>query len=383
MKVLHVNVSDSGSTGRIASSLHQRLLRDGKESLYLYARGTCGENRIQTVPERYGSALMTRLTGGAGGFGKVCTDRLIKRICAFRPDVVHLHNLHGYYVDIFTFLSYLKARGCKTVITLHDEFLFTGRCAFSKTCENWKTGCGNCPDLKEYPKAFFDQSKKLWEEKKRVFSDFPNLHIVTPSKWLCGRVGESFLATHKTVVIPNGIERDVFYPKKSMVRENLQIKEKHVVLAVSQDFSSPRKGGEYILALAKRMQDTRFLLVGADGKLANFPNVTVFPATQSREQMADLYCSADVLLMTSSADNFPTVCLEASACGTPVAGFDCGGVKETVPEQIAGFVPFGDVASLQEKVEALFLKNDREENATFFKNDAESMYQAYKSVYFG
>jgi putative colanic acid biosynthesis glycosyltransferase len=423
LKVLQINVSNSGSTGRIANSIHRRLLRDGAESRFLYARGPktaepaaptqamAPTQSVQTAPERYVNALLSRLSGRVGCFGKKSTDRILEKMETFHPDVVHLHNLHGYYADIFRLLEFLKERKIKTVLTLHDEFLFTGRCAFSGECEKWRTngpnaannsgavnspgaaslkgalapgtagGCGNCPRMGEYPAALLDKSRALWLLKKQVFSEFETLTVVSPSRWLADRAKESILSGHPICVIPNGIEPGTFCPGENSVRDEYEIKEEHVVLAAAQNIMSGRKGGEYVLKLAETMPKTRFLIVGAQEEVLCPPNVTLIPGKQSPEEMANLYRGADVFLITSREDNFPTVCLEAAACGTPVAGFASGGTPETVSPNVSNFVPFGDMEALKTAVKELFLLDDKEQNAKQFSGAAEEMYQAYRRVY--
>ncbi|WP_249312684.1 glycosyltransferase [Congzhengia minquanensis] len=425
MKVLQINVSNSGSTGAIANSIHRRLLRDGAESRFLYARGPkttepaaptqamAPTQSVQTAPERYVNALLSRLSGRVGCFGKKSTDRILEKMETFHPDVVHLHNLHGYYADIFRLLEFLKERKIKTVLTLHDEFLFTGRCAFSGDCEKWRVnspggirrfesskaalkevlppsaayspgaagGCGNCPRMGEYPAALLDKSRALWLLKQQVFSEFHTLTVVSPSRWLADRAKESILSGHPICVIPNGIEPGTFYPGENSVRDEYEIKEERVVLAAAQNIMSGRKGGEYVLKLAETMPKTRFLIVGAQEEVLCPPNVTLIPGKQSPEEMANLYRGADVFLITSREDNFPTVCLEAAACGTPVAGFASGGAPETVSPKVSNFVPFGDVAALKSAVKELFLLDNKEQNAKQFSGAAEEMYQAYRRIY--
>ena len=406
LKILQINVSNSGSTGRIANSIHRRLLRDGAESRFLYARGPktaepaaptqamAPTQSVQTAPERYVNALLSRLSGRVGCFGKKSTDRILEKMETFHPDVVHLHNLHGYYADIFRLLDFLKERKIKTVLTLHDEFLFTGRCAFSGSCEKWRIngsstvnnpgaagGCGCCPRLGEYPAALLDKSGELWQRKKQVFSGFETLTVVSPSRWLADRAKKSILSGHPICVIPNGIEPGTFYPGESTLNDEFQIEEEHVVLAAAQNIMSGRKGGEYVLALAKMMPKTRFLIVGAEEDVLCPPNVSFVLGKQNAEEMANLYRGADVFLITSREDNFPTVCLEAVACGTPVAGFLSGGAPETVSPEISRFVPFGDVAALKSAVKELFLLDNKEQNAALFTHAAEKMYQCYKGKY--
>lgn len=378
LKVLQINVSNEGSTGNIADSLHKRLVRDGDESVVLCGRGSNKHVVVQSTPELYANALLSRISGRIGCFGKKSTDRILAQIREFSPDVVHLHNVHGYYVDIFRLLSFLKKNKIRTVVTLHDEFLFTGKCAFSGTCQKWRVGCGNCRQLREYPAAYADKSDELWHLKKQVFSDFEYLTLVSPSQWLADRVKESFLSEHMLHVIPNGIETDVFRPGGSTVKEALHIAEERVVLAAAQNIMSRRKGGKFVLELAEKMSETRFLVVGADSNSQQMPNVTFIRGRQSAENMANLYRGSDVFLITSREDNFPTVCLEAAACGTAVAGFKSGGIPETVLPEFSRFVSYGDVEALKSAVNELLAENDKKFLKTF-AHTAENMYKHYKN----
>lgn len=376
MKILQINVSQSGSTGHIASAIHKRLMRDGDESLFLYGRG---DQALQTKAELYQSALLSRITGNVGSFCTRETNRFISAIEAFQPDCVHLHNLHGYYVHVYRLLEYIKSEKIPTVITLHDEFLYTGRCAFSGDCMRWQIGCGACPTQQEYPAVFRDKSHMLLHKKKALLHDFSNITIVSPSTWLAQRAKASFLKKHHIVVIPNGIETDTFCPGESNIRKTYCIEEEHIVLSAAQGLMLPRKGGKHIVALAETMPDVRFLMAGAQ-RGAYPPNVTTLPLLSSAEGMANLYRGANVFLIASREDNFPTVCLEAAACGTPVIGFTSGGTKETVAPEISYFVPYGDLDALKYGTERLFLLTDKKQNALLAK-DAEEMYQNYKNLY--
>ncbi len=376
MKILQINVSGSGSTGHIANALHTRLLRDGDDSLFLYARGA---DALQSKAGLYKNALITRLTGMVGAVCAKDTNAWIAAIETFSPDCVHLHNLHGYYVHMFRLLAYLKERRYPTVITLHDEFLYTGKCAFTGDCSRYLSGCGSCPQKSAYPKVFSDQSAKLLRMKQELFADYENLYFVAPSGWLAARAKNSLLQGHPFYVIPNGIETDVFRPGTGHARRKYNITEPYIVFAAAQGLMSPRKGGTYVLKLAEAMPDVRFLLAGADK--GHFPpNVTPLSHIRSRTEMADLYRSSNAFVITSREDNFPTVCLESAACGTPVAGFACGGIPETVSSDISRFVPYGDVAKLKDALKALFPLQDKIQNASSAKT-AEDMYQAYRNLY--
>lgn len=270
-RILLVDVNCKfSSTGKIVYDLMHNLQQDGHEAAVCYGRGELvQEQNIYKFGldwETRLHALLARITGYNGCFSPLSTRRLIKFIDEYKPDVIHIHELHAYFVNIEPFLDYIKRKNIKVVWTFHCEYMYTGKCGHANDCNRFQNGCGNCPNIKGYPKSLmFDKTHEMFEMKKRCLTGI-NLSIVTPSKWLSDRVGLSFLQNVQRNVIHNGINTSIFSPIESQaLRDRLGIPPKNkVVLALAPNIMSEDKGGHWVVELAKRMreQDILFVLVG-------------------------------------------------------------------------------------------------------------------------
>ncbi len=350
MKVLLIDVNCKGSsTGKIVYDLYRRLMQEGHEAAVCYGRGkVVREENIYKFGlewETYIHAGLARVTGLNGCFSWFSTRRLIKYIDSFQPDVVHIHELHAYFVNLKCLFQYLKHKKIKIVYTFHCEYMYTGKCGHAYDCEKWKTECGKCPAVKEYPKSlFFDFTKKMFCYKKKLLADL-DFTIVTPSKWLAERVKQSFLKDKNVVVIHNGIDAEtVFYPRKkeevAALKKRFGLSDKKIVLSVAPNIMSESKGGQTVLEVSKyfKGENIHFVLVGADSHEEISDNVTLVRKTTDQDELALWYSAADVFLICSKRENFPTTSLEAFCCGTPVVGIDAGGTRETVPWPFGTFV---------------------------------------------
>lgn len=345
MKVLMINsVCGIGSTGRICTDIAEALTAQNHECRIAYGRGTVPEKyrryavRIGNNPSVNLHALQTRIFDNTGAGSKIATKRLISRIKEYDPDVIHLHNIHGYYINIELLFGYLKQAGKKVVWTLHDCWAFTGHCAHFELvgCNKWKDGtCGNCPQKKEYPGSLLlDNSKNNFIKKKNLFTGVPDMTVVVPSEWLASIVRNSFLNEYEIKVIRNGIDTDVFKPTQGDFRERYGLKDKKIVLGVASVWSD-RKGYNDILKLAETLDDNcKTVLVGADKKqIKSLPdNILGISHTDNPAELAEIYTCADILVNPTFEDTYPTVNLEAQACGTPVVTYRTGGSPECVPE---------------------------------------------------
>lgn len=342
----HINTVPNGSTGGIMIKEHRELLAAGGESYAFWGRGRAGEGdreiRFATDAEVRRDALQTRLDGRAGFHSKAATRRLLERLDEIKPDVVHLHNLHGYYVNVEMLFEWLAARECKVEWTLHDCWAFTGHCAhftYAK-CAQWKTHCAyseeRCPQLGAYPKTY-SKTSCAWnfDQKRRLFNLVPagRMKLITPSQWLSDLVAESFLSEYPVEVRRNTIDTSVFKPTPSDFRERYGIGDRFMVLGVASPWTE-RKGLTDFVRLAKELDSEKYaiVLVGLSEKqVKEMPAVIVGLArTDSREELAGIYSAADVFFNPTVEDNYPTVNLEAEACGTPVVTYDAGGCAETV-----------------------------------------------------
>ncbi|MDU7004199.1 glycosyltransferase [Clostridium sp.] len=274
MKILQINsVCGFGSTGRIATDLYKIIEEQGHECVIAYGRGKAPDGfntiKIGSKFDNYMHVIMTRIFD-KHGFGSIkATKKFIEKVKKYDPDVIHLHNIHGYYINIEILFNYLKEANKKVVWTLHDCWTFTGHCSYFDYvgCDKWKEGCHNCPQKGDYPTSnFIDNSKKNYEIKKGIFTGIKDMTIVTPSKWLAGLVKESFLGKYKIEVINNGIDLNVFKPTKSNFRDRYGINDKIIILGVASVWDR-RKGLDYFVKLSSILGEKyQIVVVGVTEK---------------------------------------------------------------------------------------------------------------------
>ena len=344
----HINTVPNGSTGGIMMKEHRELLADGEESYAFWGRGREADNpnewKFASDAEAKLDALQTRIDGRAGFHSKAATKRLIARLDEIKPDVVHLHNLHGYYVNVEMLFKWLANHECNVEWTLHDCWAFTGHCAYFTyvKCSQWKECCARskpCSQLNTYPKTFSKASCPWnFEQKKHLFSLVPTerMKLIAPSQWLANLVGESFLKNYPIEVRHNTIDTSVFKPTPSDFRDRYDIGDRFMILGVASPWTE-RKGLSVFLRLANELDQNQYaiVLVGlSKEQISQVPiNIIGLSRTDSRVELASIYSAADVFFNPTQEDNYPTVNLEAEACGTPVATFDTGGCKETIQNE--------------------------------------------------
>lgn len=368
VKILQLDVHYGGSsTGNLVRSLTSLLQARGHEVRALHGRGprqlAPGVRRIASPLEFLFHVFAARLTGWNGVFSFFATRHVLNELRRFRPDVVHLHELHGYYLNIYRVMRELKTLGIPTVWTFHCEFMYTGKCGHAMTCDKWKTECERCPQVREYPQSWaLDFSRAMFRQKKRAFQDFSRLAITAPSQWLSRRVRLSMLADKPVHTVFNGIDVRVFRPRDAaLLRSELAIPEQAmVVLCVGADLLSQRKGGQWALQLAQRCLHLpiTLVMVGVEKPVQPLPpNVRMLAPVTDQNRLAEFYSLADVLLLTSEKETFSLVCAESLACGTPVIGFESGAPSEVAPKGYGTFVPYGDLDALEKQV--LAYREDR------------------------
>ena len=344
------------STGRICTDLAVALEAQGHEVKIAYGR--------EHVPEQYkrfsvriGNDLSVKTHGAlarlydADGRGSIlATKKFMSWVKEYNPDVVHLHNIHGYYINTKILFDYLIRSNKRVIWTLHDMWSFTGHSGTcdAKQCEKWKTGCNTCPAYRGYPESFVDRSKENYQRKKKLFSAVDDLTIVTPSRWLAGLVSESYLKDRTIKVIPNGIDLKQFYPMRNDFKKTHAIENKTILMGCST-WWGPGKGLQDFYRLAEELDD-RFaiVLVGLDKvQLAELPKRIIgIERTNSVKELAEIYSAADVFLNLTYRDNYPTVNLEALACGTPVITYDTGGSAECLDGQNGRAFEQGNIGSV-------------------------------------
>lgn len=359
MKIAQINtVCGNGSVGRITVDIYHALEKSGNEGKIYYGRRTAPEG---VNAERFGSnmdmgihVLHTFLEGTHGFDSKGQTRKLIESLKKYNPDLIHLHNIHGFYLNVELFFAYLKKCGKPVIWTLHDCWAFTGHCAYFDyaECEKWKTGCKTCPQYRNtYPYALFrDGSIENYARKKAAFQGVKGLIIVTPSRWLGELVKESYLKEYPVKVIPNGIDLERFAPRERKERK------RHLILGVANVWDR-RKGLEYLKKLSRMLDSEKYEVaaVGVSKKqIKELPEgMTGIEHTQNVEELMQLYSEASVYVNPTLEDNFPTTNLEALACGTPVVTFETGGSVEAIDETCGRIVAKKDMEGLYKAVTEL------------------------------
>lgn len=386
MKVLQINsVCGIRSTGRICTDIARLLQQQGHDCRIVYGR--------EGAPEQFSSlairsdstfgvrlhAAQSRILDNAGLARAGATKALLQQIRDFAPDVIHLHNIHGYYIHVPTLFAFLKEYACPVIWTLHDCWPFTGHCTHFERigCDRWIEGCFRCPQKRRYPASMvLDRSRRNYDLKKELFTPMDRLTIVTPSNWLAEYVGRSFLKNAPLRVIHNGIDVEAFRPVDSDFRIRHGIQDSKIVLGVASDFDRA-KGFDDFIALSRRLGDPyRIVMVGLSAQqLKEIPtDIIGVCRTNSVRELAEIYSAADVFVNPTYEDNYPTTNLEAQCCGTPVITYRTGGSVESVPpEQI---VPQGDLDALERQIHRVCMEGVYEvkEREPFDKNRAFSAY---------
>lgn len=383
MKVVQINaVCGQGSTGKICVAISNLLDENGIENFIFYSSGKSSHpNAILCSNKFYTKlqAVKSRILGNYGFNSIKETEKMIALMEKIQPDVVHLHNVHGHDCHLELLFSYLKSRKIKVFWTFHDCWAFTGYCThfmFEK-CEKWKTACSNCPQKNKYS-WFFDKSEELYYRKKTAVSG-ADLTIITPSQWLADVVSQSFLKDNPVKVIQNGIDLDVFKPSTSNFRKQFSISETtHIVLGVAAGWDV-RKGLDVFIELSQRLNKEQYqiVLVGTNERVdQELPkSIISIHRTNDQQELAAIYSAADVFVNPTREDNYPTVNMEAIACGTSVVTFRTGGSPEVINEQTGVVVDCDDIDSMEREIIHLCNKAKQLEvtcvaNATNFnKND--------------
>ena len=395
MRILYINViCKHGSTGKITYDLYTQCKDDGHEAVVCYGRGPKLKEpdvyKFGLDWETNLHALLTRLTGVNGCWSFFSTRRLLKFMDAFKPDVVHLHEPHAYFVNLQPLYDYFAKRNIPLVYTFHCEYAYTGKCGYAYDCERWKTGCGNCPQVREYPASFFfDFTKQMFRRKQAQWENLKKVVITTPSGWLADRVRCSFLKDRDIRVVYNGVDtKNVFYRRDTKaLREEHGLTDEKIVLTVAPKLMGERKGGRWVVQLARQMKDEniKFIMVGIEDMSQKFPdNVIPIARTANQHKLAEYYSMADCFVICSDKETFSMTCAESLCCGTPIAGF-CSGAPETVFLQPhAVFGTYGDLDELEKNVKLqLNTAFDRDKLAKEMQQlySRDSMYENFMNIY--
>ena len=365
MRLLIVNsVCGIGSTGRICTEIAREYEAAGHTVYIACGRGAVPEDarkyvyRIVGKPDFAAHLLKTRLLDGHGLGSKAATRRFLRWAEEYRPELLWLHNIHGYYLNYELLFDWIKRHPEMEVRwTLHDCWAFTGHCAYFTMagCEKWKQDCASCPQKGSYPASLlYDGAAENLRRKRAAFCGVKNMTLIVPSRWLGELAGQSILKEYPIEVRYNTVDTRQFCPTPGDFRQRYGLEGKKIVLGVSNAWQEPRKGLKDMLALASLLgSEYAVVLVGLTQKQRQkLPgDVLALGRTNSRRELAEIYTAADVYVNPTYEDNYPSTNLEAQACGTPVITYDAGGSPESVPPE--NVVPCGDLEALAEKIREL------------------------------
>ena len=360
MKVVQINsVCGIGSTGGITIQLSNAMSENNIENYILYTYNSYDYYlgiRYSNKHKIKFNALCSHILGNYGFNSKSSTKKLIKHLKKINPDIVHIHNIHGHDLHLGMLFKYLKKMGVKVIFTLHDCWLFTGYCVHfdSIGCDKWQTQCKKCPQRKRYS-WFFDKSEKLYKRKKALFTSLDDVTIVSPSQWLADLAKKSFLGKFPVKVIYNGIDLDVFKPIESDFRDKHNLENKKIVLGI------PKGRLNGFIELAKLLDDEyKLVLVGLnETDIKKLPDNVIGIGYQPHSELAKIFTASNVYVNTTLEDTFPTVNLEALACGTPVVTFNTGGSPEAIDEKTGILVEKGNIKAVYNAVKEICNGPDR------------------------
>lgn len=397
-KLLQINtVFKTGSTGKIAEQIGLSAIEQGWESYIAFNRGKISnssfQHKIGNTYSRYVNALGCRIFDNDGFLAFHSTMKLIKYLEKIKPNIIHLHNLHGYYLNVDLLFNYLSSSSAFVVWTFHDCWPITGHCSHFDYigCEKWKKNCVNCPQLKEYPASFLlDNSERNYKNKEFLFNSVSNLRIITPSKWMANKIKASFLADKEISIINNGIDVGAFRPRSdnSIYDRYCIDSNKKIILGVANIWTK-KKGIDFFRVLASKVpSNVQIILVGLrKSQIDKLPNNIVgILRTESTNDLSVLYSIANVFVNPTLEDNFPTTNLEAMSCGTPVVTFDTGGCAESISSQTGIVIPKGDISSLFQAIMFILARN-KEEYSLACRNhviqhfESSNKYQEYLDIY--
>lgn len=401
MRIAHVNIVPNGSTGKIMLQLSE-MARRYNYTTKTYAPIPFNRRRkvnLCDIPNHmfWGSRMeqcchyyMGTFLGMNGMLSKRGTKQLIRDLDEFKPDIIHLHNIHKFCINLKLLFDYIKEHHIRVIWTLHDCWAFTGHCAYFTLakCDRWKTGCHHCPQPRVYPKMYRDTSRVMYHLKKKWFLGVEDMVLVTPSKWLHDLVKESFLKEYSTLVIHNGIDLSVFNPTVSNFREKYNIPPtKKIILGVAFGWSY-RKGLDVFVELAKRLDSEKYqiVLVGTDERVDKqlVGDVISIHRTNDQKELAEIYSAADLFVNPTREENYPTVNMESVACGTPVLTFRTGGSPEMLDKNCGSVVDYDDIDSLEREViricekKPFTIENCLNKAKMYDKNDR---YEEYMKLY--
>lgn len=366
-RLLIINVAlNWGSTGHIAEHIGLLAIEEGWEVYMAHGARYINQSALQSyqVESKVGEMfhyLGSSLCDAQGLGSRTATIRFIKYIDSIKPDVIHLHNIHGCFLNFPLLFEHLHKNQIPVIWTLHDCWSFTGHCTYFERngCEKWMTGCYDCPSSKDFPKSwFYDGSKRNYELKKKCFLGLDRVVLVPVSEWLGGLVKKSFMGVYPIHVITNGVDVSVFKEVKNDIRERLGIKANYMLLAVAQGFDDRKGVRDYAQLSLMLSDDYQLVLVGAteEDKKVLPKNILALGPTNGVKELVEFYSAADILLSLSYEETFGLTIAEGMACGTPAVIYDNTGQAEIVTPETGFKVTTGDIDSIKAAIEKVCSK---------------------------
>jgi len=397
VKVLQIDIACNVlSTGRIVEGIGKEVLRQGGESYIAFGRYAMPSKSISIkIGNEISIAshlLLTRIFDMHGLGSKYATDKFLQRVDQIRPDIIHLHDIHGYYLNYPVLFSYIRERKIPVVWTQHSCWAFTGHCAyFDKiNCSKWTTLCHHCELKKDYPRSWLiDRSKTNYLTKKKIFSSVESMRIISVSKWMESLVKKSFLNKYPIKTIYNGIDVVAFRPRQNNIKKRYGIENKFLILGIAAQWTE-RKGFYDFIELSRNLDNAQFaiLMVGLDKKrFRELPDGIIgVKKTNCIDELAEFYSAADLFFNPTWEDTFPTTNLESLACGTPVLTYDTGGSPEAVTDDTGFVIKKGDIHSalniitrVKEVGKQNYLRRCRSRAVSSFSQ--EDRYREYLTLY--
>ena len=366
-KLLQINpvLRTNTSTGRIMQEIGELAMANGWESYIAYSYGRDGmkpcQSNLLPIGNKWDVALhgvITRLFDAHGLVSQIATQKLVKQIEELKPDVIHIHNIHGYFLNYQILFNFLVQSDIPVIWTIHDCWLYTGHCYYYTFigCNKWQTGCGHCPQQRKFPASWLiDRSRRNYIDKEKAFTSLPKglLTLVPVSEWMAGEMNRSFLSGCDIRVIHNGIDTVTFSPQNgSALLARYGLEGKHILLGVASIWSREKGLDDFLRLSTMLTPDECIVLVGVDEHTAKRLPANIIPIrrTENVRQLAQLYSVATAFVNPTWQDNYPTVNLESISCGTPVVTYRTGGSPESVTPQTGMVVSQGDVDALLRSV---------------------------------
>lgn len=364
-KLLQFNpVVGFGSTGRIVENIGRFVLNNGWESHIAYSGRPLALQSSSTLHEIgnkwdiYRHAIESRLLDNHGRSSRQATKEFITKLEAIDPDVIHFHNIHGYYLNYEILIEYINKRLIPVVWTFHDFWPITGHCSYFSDipCDKWKSKCHNCPKIGFYPKAYIDRSSRNFEHKKEVFSSIQNLIITPVSEWASGLVRQSFLKNKEVRTIYNGIDLNTFKPvPETTIREQYQLEGKKILLALATTWGE-RKGWSDYIRLARELSHEYVIVMVGVSPIQNkgLPeNILCIQRTNDLEELVAWYSTADIVMNLSYQETFGLTTVEGFACGTPSIAYNRTASPELMNSQVGEIVQAGDIKGVKQAIEKI------------------------------